>query len=91
MYLAAAFSACCRVCQATGHISSDLMVLKNASTMELSQQFPMPLIEIRMPACAAAPEVDLAVLQPAVGMVNQSRRGVASNQSTAFDFLLSPP
>lgn len=28
MYLAMAFSACARVCQASGHISSDLMVLK---------------------------------------------------------------
>ena len=36
MYLATAFSAWLRVCQATGQISSDLMVLKKASTTALS-------------------------------------------------------
>jgi hypothetical protein len=36
MYLATAFSAWLRVCQATGQISSDLMVLKNVSTTALS-------------------------------------------------------
>lgn len=48
-YLATAFSACRRDCRATGQISSDWMVLKNVSTMELSKQFPRPLIEIGMP------------------------------------------
>ena len=32
MYLATAFTAWARVCQATGQISSDLMVLKNVPT-----------------------------------------------------------
>jgi len=36
MYLATAFLACWRVCQATGQISSALMVLKNVSTIALS-------------------------------------------------------
>lgn len=35
-YPAMAFSACWRVCQATGQISSGLMALKNVSTIELS-------------------------------------------------------
>ena len=38
MYLATAFSAWLRVCQETGQISSDLMVLKNVSTI-LSSPF----------------------------------------------------
>ena len=33
MYLAMAFSVCCRIRQAVGQISSDLMVLKNVSTI----------------------------------------------------------
>lgn len=36
MYLATAFSADWRDCHATGQISSDLMVLKNTSTIEFS-------------------------------------------------------
>ena len=35
-YLAMALSACLQVCHATGHMSSDLMVLKKVSTMALS-------------------------------------------------------
>ena len=42
-----AFLACWRVCQATGQISSALMVLKNVSIIALSWQLPLPLIEIR--------------------------------------------
>lgn len=36
MYLATAFSACLRDCQATGQISLALIVLKNVSTAELA-------------------------------------------------------
>ena len=48
MYLATAFSACWRDCPATGQISSVLMVLKKVSTIALLEQFPRPLIEIRI-------------------------------------------
>ena len=48
MYLAMAFSDCCRVCHAIGQMSSVLMALKKASTAALSKQLPRPLIEMRI-------------------------------------------
>lgn len=113
MYLAMAFSACWRDCQATGQINSGLMVLKNVrrirkqssglfsrrKTIEVSWQFPRPLIRCRQEiACnrlqgdqdAAFAEqrliVDRAVLRSAVGMMDQHRCRVASHQSTAQGF-----
>lgn len=49
MYLATTFSACARVSHAEWQTRSYLVVFRKAPTLELSKQFPLPFVEIRMP------------------------------------------
>jgi hypothetical protein len=95
MYLATAFSACWRDCQATGQIRSDLMVLKMERVNATGPSEPATFhhrVVVAVPAPAHRDQdaafseqrliVDRAVLRSAVGMMDQPRRRVASHDST---------
>jgi hypothetical protein len=99
MYVATAFSACWRDCQATGQISSDFMVLQIERVNATGRSAPSTpghqvVAAVPAPACrnleAAFAEQGLtihrAAVRPAAGMVNQSRNAVSSHMGAAQRF-----
>jgi hypothetical protein len=80
LYLATAFSACWRDCQATGQISADSLVLKRQRVNATGPSDPATPAHRGQDAAFAGQglTVHKAVLRPAVGMVNQSRSGASS-------------